>query len=641
MRALPVPPRRLVCLGLALLLTTGLAGGCHTKAPAPAEGSADRVAGEGSGAAKAPVVVWTRETCEAARPLLSTLTARPAGDAVGDLQARLLQPAELTDAELERLRDAGAAAAPLAELLAARVRSASAEKAAQLLTMLQGVAPEAAIRVAEELVSDGSGSENRLRLSVGASALAASGDAGLALLVKHLGEGGALPESLRASRIERAAAFPAAAAARFFGAGGWCAGRGDDAGCAGLRRVLEAARPGSTGTSEAPGSVEAITRLEAAALRDAAAMEALLTELSRPGSATTVLSMPGIFQRIAPYVEGSRLVPVVLRAMSPEPAAAEATEAGRLAPLRLSQLASWLNTRVGDLRAQVEPLRARSESPGLAEPWLVVAATVRVAAGDRDLPAAVLGRLGQVADANPGQQGAVAELLLARLGKRAELKHRALAAETAGWTALLGATTGEQALAAAVAPALAKAPDELRLTALVLWAGGRPAELATALAARPDLATEPLWPRLAARLGPEGSPVARSLWAAAPDASRLSPMLDIAAAATPEQAAAWVAAALSSGDAGDAEAGVRLALLTNAKVPAQALLPLMTRRFDLKAPAALATHQLPELSYVKLLRQRDFDPVAVRDERARLQPGDAGFTQLGLLLFSATESCPK
>lgn len=615
-------PIALIALLLALPLT-----GCR-RDPAPVE-SATIAAPKSAPAAVAPPAlatapeVYPPTTCDEISALLRQ-PAAPVGASVdlAPLRDLLTGAAPLKPEDADRLKEAGPAAAPIADLIAARIISAPAEEAAHLLDALSVISPTLAGDTAARLIDTGAAEPSRLKVSVAASTLVSLGQPGMAAFLARIDDETRIPPPVRVSRMERMASYPVAAIELLFGKQGRCTAAPASPGCASLARQLLLARPDLLPALPSDPPAIRIIRAEASLLRGEPTSEAWLGLIA---DSTLPLDLRyDSFETLNQVVSATVALPAALALFRES------------LPLKAERgVALWLIARSGALRAPAL-LEQLAAPPSESEPHLVARSLIRMAAGDMRLVSEHHEVLRAYSLSERGDLAALAQLALLRVGKFAALTHPAFEARVADWTALVAAKDAE-AMMAVRAGALRKENGVMLEDAAILWAAGREAALADRLelAADPEARRDAF--RLAARLGPAGEPFITRYLDGAPDAEAAEPLVALTSQLDPTRLGPWIDAALASPRF--ETSGLRLAALSGYRPRQEVLLPLLLQERDGRKPGVLRQVDATRYAQLLLLRQSGLNRDRLAASRRELTPSDAGFSALGLVLFAASSDC--
>ena len=538
------------------------------------------------------------------------------------LRELLAGTGEVSEEGADRLKAAGPAAAPMAELVAARIIAAPAEEAARLLEALSVIAPEVAVTTAAKLIDTGAAEPSRLKLSVAASALISLGEPGFNAFMLRATREELIAPPLRTARIERMSGYPSAAYDLLFQKEGFCTANPKDAGCAALLRELLLARPSLIAPSKEDPIMLRLQRTEAALMRgkpEGAAWQKLVADGGLP-----LERRIDSFETINPVVPAAVAVPAALHLFQ------------QPLPLRTERaIALWLISRSGALRDPA--LLAMLEAPADETPGhLVARALIRFFAGDPALAAANTEQLRLFGVAERNDLAGLAQLVLLKLGQYSLLTHTTLNDRVPAWTALMAAKSGTEILAMRRGE-LKEANQVMFDDAAVIWSIGREADLAKELAGVSESADRIDALRFADRLGPAGAAIVAAHLASPPNLDAADAVASLATTISAEQAKPWIDAAVA--DPRTEIAALKLAALSGYLPRQEVLIPVLLRERDARKTGVLRQVDATRYAQLLLIRQPQLSVERLAASRRQLSPADAGFSALGLVLFAATYGC--
>lgn len=584
-------------------------------------------------AAPAPVVtpealpatpeIFPPATCEDTNALLRRpATAQGASVDLTQLTVVLNTPGAIPAEAVAKLKDAGPAAAPLADLIASRIVAENAEEAARLLDALASISPEAVVAVASKLIDTGAAEPSRLKLSLAASSLISIGEQGFIAFLDRAKDESLVQPPIRIARMARMTSYPLPAFELLFGEKRFCSLHPQDAGCLALLRELLIARPALIPPSDRDSAQVRLLRTEAALLRGEPAaadwhrllLDKQLTPENRMGS----------FEFVAAFVPPAVALPAALNLFR-EPPSVRSERA----------IALWLIAQSGALRDPA--LLAQLDPPaGETQEHLVARALVRLFAGDTALATASAEQLRVFGMSERNDLAALAQLALLKIGKYSPLTHASLAKQAPAWTALIAATDAS-AMMALRAGDLKEVNQVMSADAAMLWAVGRERELAAHLAAVTDAGARPDALRLADRLGPAGASVVASHIAATPDLTEADIVASVTASLTSDQVKPWIDSAIA--DPRHEIAALKLAARFGYLPRQENLIPILLRDRDGRKLGVIRQFDATRFAQILLIRQPQLSRERLAAARRELTPSDAGFAAIGLVLFAATTEC--
>ena len=549
-------------------------------------------------------------------------TAAGASVDLATLTELINTPGEITSDTADKLKAAGPAAAPLADLIATRIAGAKADDAARLLDALSSISPEATVSVASKLIDTGASDPSRLKFSVAASALISVGEPGFIAFLDRANNESVVAPPTRISRMERMSSFPLPAFELLFGGKRFCSLHPDDAGCLALLRELLIARPALIPASDKDSAQVRLFRAEAALLRGEPAASAW-NQLLLDKELTPEARMNS-FEFVNAFIPTAVAIPAALNLFH-EPPSIRAERA----------IALWLTARSGALRAPA--LLAQIDAPAVETPeHLVARALVRLFAGDPALATASAEQLRLFGMSERNDLAALAQLALLQLGKYTPLTHASLTKQAPAWTALM-ASKNAATMMALRAGDLKQANEVMRADAAILWAVGREHELAAHLATVAEPTARPDALQLADRLGAEGAPVVAAHIAATPALAEAGAVAALTSSLTAAEAKPWIDAAIA--DPKSEIAALKLAARSGYLPRQENLLPILLRERDSTKPGAIRQVDAVRYAQILLIRQPALSRERIAASRRQLVPSDAGFAPIGLVLFAATTDC--
>lgn len=610
---------------LSLLLALCLAFTACNRAPqttavAPAAPAAPVVTPE---ALPAPPEVFPPAPCDETNALLRRPATAPGASVDLALLTDLLKtPGELTVDTADKLKAAGPAAAPLADLIGSRISGAQPEEAARLLEALSSISPEATVSVASKLIDAGASDPSRLRFSLAASALISIGEQGFIAFLDRAKDESLVAPAIRISRMERMSSYPLPAFELLFGDKRFCNLHPDDAGCLALLRELLIARPALIPPSDSDSAQVRLFRTEAALLRGepaAAAWNRLLLD-----EQLTPEARMDSFEFVNAFIPAAVAIPAALHLFRQPPS------------LRSERaIALWLIARSGVLRDPA--LLAQLEAPAGETPeHLVARSLVRLFAGDPALATASAEQLRLFGMSERSDLAALAQLALLKLGKYSPLTHASLTKQAPAWTALMAAKDAAAMMALRAGP-LKETNEVMSADAAMLWAVGRERELAAHLAAVSEPGARPDALRLADRLGAEGAAVVASHVAATPDLAEAKVLAALTSPLTVPQAKPWIEAAIA--DPRFEIEALKIAARYGYLPRQENLIPILLRDRDGRKPGVIRQIDATRFAQILLIRQPQLSRERLAASRRQLAPSDAGFAAIGLVLYAATTDC--
>jgi hypothetical protein len=610
---------------LSLLLALSLAlAGCNRESQAPPASSQ---------AAPAPIAtpealpatpeVFPPAPCDETNALLRRPAAAPASSVDLTLLTELINtPGEVSEEAAAKLKAAGPAAAPLADLVASRIVAANPEESARLLDALASISPEAIVAVASKLIDTGAAEPSRLKLSLAASSLISVGEQGFIAFLDRAKDEALVTEPIRISRMERMSSYPLPAFELLFGSKRFCTVNPADTGCLALLRELLIARPALVPPSAQDSAQVRLLRAEAALLRGEPVAPAW-NELLRDKQLSLEARFNS-FEFVNQFVPAAVALPAALNLFR-EPL-----------PLRSERaIALWLIARSGLLRDPA--LLAQLDAPPDETPaHLVARALVRLFAGDPALATASAEQLRSFGLSERNDLGALAQLALLKLGQYSPLTHASLTKQADGWTALMAAKDAA-AMMALWDGALKETNEVMRADAATLWAVGREQELALHLASVSEPSARPAALLLADRLGAAGATVVASHLSAAPDLDAVNAVAALTTSLTADQAKPWIEAAIANPRF--EIAALKLAARYGYLLRQENLIPILLRDRDGRKPGVIRQVDATRFAQILLIRQPQLSRERLAAARRQLAPSDAGFAATGLVLFAATADC--
>ncbi len=567
--------------------------------------------------------VFPPAPCDETNALLRRpATATGASVDLTQLTDLLNTPGEVPAEAVAKLKAAGPAAAPLADLIASRIVAAPPEEAARLLDALASISPEAVVTVASKLIDTGAAEPSRLKLSLAASSLISIGEQGFIAFLGRAKDEALITPPIRISRMERMSSYPLPAFELLFGNKRFCSMNPDDAGCRALLRELLIARPALLPPSDQDSALVRLLRTEAALLRGepaAAAWNQLLLDKQ-----LTPEARMNSFEFVNHFLPAAVAIPAALNLFRQPPS------------IRSERaIALWLIARSGALRDPA--LLAQLDAPLTETPdHLVARALVRLFAGDPALATASAEQLRVFGAAERNDLAALAQLALLKLGKYSLLTHTSLSKQADAWTALIAAKDAA-AMMALRAGALKKTNEVMSADAAMLWAVGREQELARHLAAVTDPGARPDALLLADRLGTAGAAVVASHISANPALAEADAVAALTATLTADQAKPWIDAAIANPRY--EIAALKLAARFGYLPRQENLIPILLRDRDGRKPGVIRQVDATRFAQILLIRQPQLSRERLAASRRQLAPSDAGFAAIGLVLFAATTDC--
>lgn len=567
--------------------------------------------------------VFPPAPCDETNALLRRPATAPGASVdLTQLTGLLNTPGEVTVETAAKLKAAGPAAAPLADLVASRIVAAPPEEAARLLDALASISPEAVVTVASKLIDTGAAEPSRLKLSLAASSLISIGEQGFIAFLGRAKDEALITPPIRISRMERMSSYPLPAFELLFGNKRFCSMNPDDAGCRALLRELLIARPALLPPSDQDSAQVRLLRIEAALLRGepaAAAWKQLLLDKQ-----LTPEARMNSFEFVNHFLPAAVAIPAALNLFR-EPPSIRSERA----------IALWLIARSGALRDPA--LLAQLDAPLTETPdHLVARALVRLFAGDPALATTSAEQLRSYGLSERNDLAALAQLALLKLGQYSPLTHASLSKQADAWTALIAAKDAA-AMMALRAGSLKKTNEVMSADAAMLWAVGREDELARHLAAVTDPSARPDALLLADRLGTAGAAVVASHISANPALAEADAVAALTATLTADQAKPWIDAAIANPRY--EIAALKLAARFGYLPRQENLIPILLRDRDGRKPGVIRQVDATRFSQILLIRQPQLSRERLAASRRELAPSDAGFAAIGLVLFAATTDC--
>lgn len=531
-------------------------------------------------------------------------------------------PGEISVDTAAKLKAAGPAAAPVADLVASRIIVATAEEAARLLDALSSMSPDAAVRVASKLIDTGAADPSRLKFSIAASALISMGEPGFIAFLDRAKDESLVAPPIRISRMTRMSSYPLAAFELLFGNKRFCSLHPDDAGCLALLRELLIARPALVPPSDRDSAQVRLLRAEAAILRGEPVAEAW-NQLLLDKQITPEAAMDS-FDVVNAFVPAAVAIPAALNLFRQSPS----TRAERA-------IALWLIAHSGALRDPA--LLAQLDAPAGETPeHLVARALVRLFAGDPALATDSAEQLRLFGMSERNDLAALAQLALLKLGKYSPLTHPSLTKQAPAWTALMAAKDAATMMALRAGD-LKEVNQVMSADAAMLWAVGRDRELAAHLTAVTDAGARPDALRLADRLGPAGASVVASHIAATPDLTEAGVVASLTASLTSDQVKPWIDSAIA--DPRHEIEALKLAARYGYLPRQENLIPILMRDRGALKPGLLRQIDATRYAQILLIRQPQLSRERFAAARREIAPADTGFVATGLVLFAATSEC--
>ncbi|NQW61649.1 MAG: hypothetical protein HQ461_02360 [Deltaproteobacteria bacterium] len=568
--------------------------------------------------------VFPPAPCDETNALLRRPAAAPGSSVDLVLLTDLINtPGEVSVEAAAKLKAAGPAAAPLADLVASRIVAANPEESARLLDALASISPEAVVTVASKLIDTGAAEPSRLKLSLAASSLISVGEQGFIAFLERAKNEALITPPIRISRMERMSSYPLPAYELLFGNERFCSKNPNDAGCRALLRELLIARPALIPPSDQDSDQVRLLRTEAALLRGEPAAAAAWNQLLLDKQLTPEARMNS-FEFVNHFLPAAVAIPAAL-SLFREPL-----------PLRSERaIALWLIARSGALRDPA--ILAQLDAPLTETPdHLVARALVRLFAGDPALATASAEQLRIFGASQRNDLAALAQLALLKLGKFSLLTHTSLTKQADAWTALMAAKDAA-AMMALRDGALKETSEVMRADAATLWAVGREQELALHLATVTEPAARPDALLLADRLGAAGATVVASHLSATPDLDAANAVAALTTSLTADQAKPWIEAAVANPRY--EIAALKLAARYGYLLRQENLIPILLRDRDGRKPGVIRQVDATRFAQILLIRQPQLSRERLAASRRQLAPSDAGFAAIGLVLFAATTDC--
>lgn len=567
--------------------------------------------------------VFPPAPCDETNALLRRPATAPGASVdLTQLTDLLNTPGEVPAEAVAKLKAAGPAAAPLADLIASRIVAAPPEEAARLLDALASISPEAVVSVASKLIDTSAAEPSRLKLSLAASSLISIGEQGFIAFLGRAKDEALITPPIRISRMERMSSYPLPAFELLFGNKRFCSMNPDDAGCRALLRELLIARPALLPPSDQDSALVRLLRTEAALLRGepaAAAWNQLLLDKQLSPEARM-----NSFEFVNHFLPAAVAIPAALNLFRQPPS------------IRSERaIALWLIARSGALRDPA--LLSQLEAPPDETPaHLVARALVRLFAGDPALATTSAEQLRSYGISERNDLAALAQLALLKLGQYSPLSHASLSKQADAWTALMAAKDAA-AMMALRDGALKETNEVFRADAASLWAVGREQEFALHLASISEPSARPAALLLADRLGATGATVVTSHLSATPDLDEANAVAALTTSLTAEQAKPWIEAAIANPRY--EIAALKLAARYGYLLRQENLIPILLRDRDGRKPGVIRQVDATRFAQILLIRQPQLSRERLAASRRQLAPSDAGFAAMGLVLFAATTDC--